>query len=60
LFAEGRAEGEQQEKAKTQGEVIEGLWREGMAEVRWRTTEEQPPAAMRITSPYEIEARYGT
>jgi transposase len=29
----------------------------GMAEVRWRTTEEQPPAAVRITSPYELEAR---
>src|SRR5215216_6912296 len=28
-----------------------------MAEVRWRTTEEQPPAAVRITSPYELEAR---
>src|SRR5215831_13032926 len=24
-----------------------------MAVVRWRTTEEQPPAAVRITSPYE-------
>ena len=32
----------------------------GMAEVRWRTTEEQPPAAVRITSPYELEARYCT
>lgn len=31
-----------------------------MAEVRWRTTEEQPPAAVRITSPYELEARYCT
>src|SRR5437870_2995597 len=29
----------------------------GLAEVRWRTTEEQPPAAVRITSPYELEAR---
>ena len=29
----------------------------GMAEVRWRTTEEQPPAAVRRTSPYELEAR---
>jgi transposase len=28
--------------------------------VRWRTTEEQPPAAVRITSPYELEARYCT
>src|ERR671925_194402 len=32
----------------------------GMAEVRWRTAEEQPPAAVRITSPYELEARYCT
>src|SRR5512132_2734774 len=32
----------------------------GMAVVRWRTTEEQPPAAVRITSPYELEARYCT
>jgi predicted transposase YdaD len=31
LFAEGRAEGEQQWKVKTQVEVIEGLLREGMA-----------------------------
>ena len=31
LFAEGRAEGEQQGKVKTQVEVIEGLLREGMA-----------------------------
>jgi transposase len=31
-----------------------------MAEVRWRTTEEQPPAAVRITSPCELEARYCT
>ena len=28
-----------------------------MAEVRWRTTEEQPPAAVCITSPSELEAR---
>jgi DDE family transposase len=32
----------------------------GMAEVRWRIPEEQPPAAVRITSPYELEARYCT
>ncbi len=31
LFAEGRAEGEQQGKVKTQVDVIEGLLREGMA-----------------------------
>jgi transposase len=28
-----------------------------LVEVRWRTPEEQPPAAGRITSPYELEAR---
>jgi hypothetical protein len=32
----------------------------GMVEVRWRTTEEQPPAAVRLTSPYALEARSGT
>jgi transposase len=32
----------------------------GKEEGRWRTTEEQPPAAVRITSPYELEARYCT
>jgi transposase len=32
----------------------------GLAEVRWRTSEEQPPAAVRLTSPYALEARYGT
>ena len=31
-----------------------------MAVVRWRTMEEQPLAAVRITSPYELEARYCT
>ena len=31
-----------------------------MAGVRQRTPEEQPPAAVRITSPYELEARYCT
>ena len=32
----------------------------GLAEVRWRTTAEHPPAAGRLTSPYELEARSGT
>ena len=32
----------------------------GFETLRWRTTEEQPPAAVRITSPYELEARYCT
>jgi hypothetical protein len=31
-----------------------------MAEVRGRATEEQPPAAVCLTSPYELAARYGT
>ena len=31
----------------------------GLFEVlRWRTTDEQPPAAVRITSPYDLDARY--
>ena len=29
----------------------------GKEAVRWRTAEEQPPAAVRLTSPYELEAR---
>jgi Transposase domain (DUF772) len=32
----------------------------GLEDLRWRTTEEQPPAAVRITSPYDLEARYST
>ena len=28
--------------------------------LRWRTTDEQPPAAVRITSPYDLDARSGT
>jgi transposase len=32
----------------------------GLEDLRWRTAEEQPPAALRITSPYELEARYCT
>jgi transposase len=30
----------------------------GLEDLRWRTGEEQPPAAVRITSPYDLEARY--
>jgi transposase len=30
----------------------------GLAVLRWRTTDEQPPAAVRITSPYDLDARY--
>ena len=29
----------------------------GLAAVRWRPPEEQPPAAVRLPSPYELEAR---
>ena len=32
----------------------------GLEALRWRTTDEQPPAALRITSPYDLEARYST
>ena len=30
----------------------------GLEALRWRTRDEQPPAAVRITSPYDLEARY--
>jgi transposase len=30
----------------------------GLEDLRWRTGDEQPPAAVRITSPYDLEARY--
>ena len=32
----------------------------GFETLRWRTTDEQPPAAVRITSPYDLDARYST
>ena len=32
----------------------------GYETLRWRTGEEQAPAAVRITSPYDLEARYST
>ena len=32
----------------------------GIETLRWRTGEEQAPAAVRITSPYDLEARYST
>ena len=32
----------------------------GREALRWRTTDEQPPAAVRITSPYDLDARYCT
>jgi transposase len=32
----------------------------GLEALRWRTGDEQPPAALRITSPYDLDARYCT
>ena len=32
----------------------------GLEALRWRTADEQPPAAVRITSPYDLEARYSS
>lgn len=32
----------------------------GLEEIRWRTRDEQPPAALRIASPYDLEARYSS
>jgi transposase len=32
----------------------------GLEALRWRTGDEQPPAAVRIASPYDLEARYST
>ena len=29
----------------------------GLETLRWRTTDEQPPAAVRLTSPYDLDAR---
>jgi transposase len=29
----------------------------GLEDLRWRTTDEQPPAALRMTSPYDLAAR---
>jgi len=31
-----------------------------MEEVRWRSNDEQPPSALRIQSPYDLDARYCT
>jgi len=49
-------------------EVLRQIWLQqfyrcmvpGLAECRWRTVDEQPPSALRITSPYDLEARYST
>jgi transposase len=32
----------------------------GLEELRWRIRDEQPPAAIRIASPYDLEARYSS
>jgi transposase len=32
----------------------------GLEALRWRLGDAQPPAAVRITSPYDLEARYGS
>jgi transposase len=32
----------------------------GLEDLRWRTTDEQPAAALQITPPYDLEARYST
>jgi transposase len=32
----------------------------GLEELRWRTTDERPPAAVLMQSPYDLEARYST
>jgi transposase len=32
----------------------------GMEAVRWRGSDERPPAALQLQSPYELEARYST
>ena len=32
----------------------------GLETLRWRTSDEQPPSAVRITSPYDLEARYSS
>ena len=47
--------------------VLRAVWREqfyrcsipGAYELRWRTSEEQPPASTRLISPHDPEARYG-
>jgi len=32
----------------------------GLEDVRWRTVDEQPPSALLIQSPYDVEARYSS
>jgi transposase len=47
-------------------EILRQIWLQhyyrctvsGLETLRWRTTDEQPPAALLIQSPYDVEARY--
>jgi len=47
-------------------EILRQMWLQhyyrctapGMETLRWRSTDEQPPAALLIQSPYDVEARY--
>jgi transposase len=49
-------------------EVLRCIWiqqyyrctESGMEEVRWRQNNEEPPSALRIQSPYDLDARYCT
>jgi transposase len=49
-------------------EVLRQIWLQqyyrctalGREVLRWRTGDEQPPAAVRIASPYDLEARYSS
>jgi transposase len=49
-------------------EVLRRIWLQqyyrctvpGLETLRWRTGDEQPPAAVRIASPYDLEARYSS
>ena len=49
-------------------EVLRQIWIQqyyhctvpGLEALRWRTGDEQPPAAVRIASPYDLEARYSS
>jgi transposase len=49
-------------------EVLRQIWIQqyyhctvpGLEVLRWRTGDEQPPAAVRIASPYDLEARYSS
>jgi transposase len=49
-------------------EILRQMWLQqyyrctepGMEAVRWRGSDERPPAALQIQSPYDLEARYST